>query len=276
MTTHPFTIASYRYSIAVVNTIKIFFRSLMFWSPRVWIFFWVVAKPDMTVTLNSYKMVLRTGTLRSKIVDLAMATSCIIDDQYLPNGYALNLHNTVIDIGGHIGSFAVRAARETRQGRVLVYEPDPENFQQLEKNIYANHLQNAFTYNIAIASTRGTKCFFRDHLNCAENGFFKKSGSAITVQTITLEDIFRKHNVAYCDLLKIDCEGAEYEILFSTQKELFSKIDKIVMECHNPRFFDIANPAYSYDKMIAFLKNLGYKTRVVHENAMHNLIFAKR
>ena len=129
---------------------------------------------------------------------------------------------------------------------------------------------------MAVSAGKKILPFQKDTINSAESSLYKKGSETIAVPSTTLNDIFLDNKIEHCDFLKIDCEGAEYEILFSAPKELFSKIEKIVMECHTPQFFGIENPAYSYDSMIALLKNLGYKTRIIHENAMHNLIFAKR
>jgi hypothetical protein len=45
-------------------------------------------------------------------------------------------------------------------------------------------------------------------------------------------EIFEKNNIKICSLLKIDCEGAEYEILFNTTDELFRRIENIFFEIH--------------------------------------------
>lgn len=50
--------------------------------------------------------------------------------------------------------------------------------------------------------------------------------------TVTLEGIFKSNNIEKCDLLKMDIEGCEYEVLFSTPMEIFSKIGCICMESH--------------------------------------------
>lgn len=266
----------YRKVIAAINSIKIFFWSLSFLPYKTWLRFWFTFPEEMHININSIPIIVRTRTLPAKIVDLYMATSCIRARQYTPRDFEINKSDTVIDIGAHIGSFSILAAHLAPDGRIFSFEPDLANYAQLTKNINARNAKNVAARQYAISATRGTIAFQSDSLNTAESSIYKKGTRTINVVSTTLEDIFKQENIEMCNYLKLDCEGAEYEILFSTPKELFSKIDKIVMECHNPRFFNIANPAYSYDKMIAFLKNLGYKIRVVHENAMHNLIFAKR
>jgi hypothetical protein len=53
----------------------------------------------------------------------------------------------------------------------------------------------------------------------------------LTVDTITLDTVFA--DVQDCNLLKLDCEGSEYEIMYSASDETLSKIEKIVCEFNN-------------------------------------------
>ncbi len=268
--------AFYRKAIAVINSIKIFFSSLAFLPFTTWLSFWLTFPEEITVSIDNIPIIIRTRTLPVKIVDLYMATSCIRARQYTPPGFEIRTSDTVIDIGAHIGSFSLLVARNAPNGRVLSFEPDPDNYAQLTKNINASGTKNVVARQYAVSAKRGTITFQRDRLNTAESSLYKKGTETVEVTSTTLEDIFKQENIKICNYLKLDCEGAEYEILFSAPKELFLRVEKIVMECHAPQFFGINDKKCSYDNMITFLKNLGYKTRVVRENAMHNLIFAKR
>src|SRR6266508_6011309 len=52
------------------------------------------------------------------------------------------------------------------------------------------------------------------------------------VKAVSLKDIFDAHAVEQCDFLKLDCEGAEYDILFSLAVDYFRRIKRIAMEYH--------------------------------------------
>ena len=47
-----------------------------------------------------------------------------------------------------------------------------------------------------------------------------------------LSDIFKENDIDNCDLLKLDCEGAEYDILYNTPEEILNKIDQMAIEVH--------------------------------------------
>ena len=59
------------------------------------------------------------------------------------------------------------------------------------------------------------------------------AGPGITVPALTLGQAFERHGIARCDLLKIDCEGAEFEILLGLAPEVFARVARIVLEYHD-------------------------------------------
>lgn len=262
--------------IEAVNSLKLVFWSLKFLPPGTWFRFWFLWTPDTVVSLKDHRFVIRTESLPAKIVDLYMAASCVLAEQYSPKGFDIKLNDTVIDIGAHIGSFTVLAGKRAKNGRVLAYEPDPANYKQLEKNIKANNLSNVILSSDAVLDRQATIPFHKDTFNTAESSVFKLGNETISIKSTTLADIFTEQKIERCDLLKIDCEGAEYDILFHALPTMMDKIDKIVMECHAPGYFDIINEAYTPKRMAAYLIKSGFETKTVYENKLHSLIFAKR
>jgi FkbM family methyltransferase len=68
----------------------------------------------------------------------------------------------------------------------------------------------------------------------------------------SLQDIFDEFNVLTCDLLKLDCEGAEYDIFFCSSQETLRKIRRISMEYH------IGFNNNSVEQLEQFLINHGF------------------
>ena len=79
----------------------------------------------------------------------------------------------------------------------------------------------------------------------------------------------QKHNVDRINYLKLDCEGAEFEILFNASKETIQKIEKIVMELHT-------SGERTKDKMLKFLQDNGFNTSIDHYGENLYMIYSKR
>ena len=98
---------------------------------------------------------------------------------------------------------------------------------------------------------------------------------SVKVKCITLEDIFNEYKINQCDFLKMDCEGAEYDILLSTGGETLRKIKQINMEYHLPQFFGVGSPDL-FPKLISHLKNAGFEVSVKKENYQRGYIYARQ
>jgi hypothetical protein len=55
----------------------------------------------------------------------------------------------------------------------------------------------------------------------------------LEVPSTSLDAIFAEREIEQCDLLKMDCEGAEYEILFAASDDTLRRIRRIVLEYHD-------------------------------------------
>lgn len=265
-----------QYRIVFANTFWLFKRSFTLLPFSSWVHWWFYPLSQKRITINGVPISLR-GRLRDTIVDGYMAVSCLAEEQYNPPGFVLQNGETVVDIGGHIGSFALYAAsRVGPQGRVFVYEPAPDNNAQLLRNVAQSGFLNVRAYAVAVAGSTGARPFFYDNANTAMHGLYQKTHNAFTVPALTLADIFSQNNIARCHFLKIDCEGAEYEILYNTPQTVLQKIDRIAMEYHNPPFYGLNEQEHDPRHLVAFLREAGFSVRVAPENRMHGLLFATR
>ena len=76
---------------------------------------------------------------------------------------------------------------------------------------------------------------------------------SIDVEVVSLSDIINELALPKIDLLKLDCEGSEFDILLNTSKKIFENIKEIVLEVHE-------SPASSHSKsdLASFLQSVGY------------------
>lgn len=140
---------------------------------------------------------------------------------------------TVIDIGAHIGAFAVLAAK--RGATVYAFEPEPENFDLLKCNI-AGHDVRAFRN--AVVGKPGKVQIYKWEKSKGNTGsytmYYGQDGPSFEAWGITLAEALILAGGA-CDLLKLDCEGAEYDILMSARPETLRAVSRIILEWHISR-----------------------------------------
>ncbi len=139
---------------------------------------------------------------------------------------------TVIDIGAHYGFFAVRCA-EAGAKVIHSFEPNKDNF-KIMSDVTAG-FDCIRRHNVAVLDGSVNEICMADHGCCAR--VIPDNGTTRTV-SMSMEDI-----MLYFDsndlLLKMDCEGSEFEILFNTSDAALRKFEYILIEIH-----DRLNPNY--------------------------------
>lgn len=154
---------------------------------------------------------------------------------YSPSGYEIQHGDTIIDIGANIGVFALYAASQAPDVKVYAYEPFPDNAKWLRQNVLNSKLDNIYVHEQAVGAESGVR-----HLQVNSDDWIMHSlygeGTAsqrgLRVDCISFDEIMSSNNIARCDLLKIDCEGSEYEILQRCAPETLARVRRIVGEFH--------------------------------------------
>lgn len=144
-------------------------------------------------------------------------------------------NSVIVDIGANIGFFSIYALINGAK-KVYCYEPNSQAFKILKKNIIQNSLPNKiFAFQKAITSNNGK--FISIPLNSSPynqvtKNLIKKNFKYEKVSTASLNNQILINNIKNIDLLKIDCEGAEYNIFPSLTKKTIKIIKEIRMEVH--------------------------------------------
>lgn len=158
----------------------------------------------------------------------------VIFEQFVEPPYPADISRSqvVVDIGAQIGAFTVWAAR--KGARVFAYEPYPPNFAALERNVARNNLEKVSLNKSAIAGMPGPKKLFlpADKTHSGRPSLFSHRGSeTIDVECSTLEEVMATHRLERIDLLNLDCQGAEYDIIYKASPEMIARISTIVVKC---------------------------------------------
>ncbi|MCG8580170.1 MAG: FkbM family methyltransferase [Bacteroidales bacterium] len=139
----------------------------------------------------------------------------------------------VIDIGANVGFFSLFAANNLgEKSQVIAIEPEKENYSVLTEN--TKHEEKIKLINAAISSKSGHDyLYLKNSLNSSL--MYAEKACKIEVQTQTLEEVIGRYDLKRIDFLKIDCEGAEYEIIENLAPEIFKIIKVISLEFHDNR-----------------------------------------
>ena len=144
---------------------------------------------------------------------------------------------------------------------------------KIEENISANKLSNITLEQIAISNTNSYSEFYISNTHSGCHSLFKRDdlGEKISVKTMTLENYCEVNKIGKINLLKLDCEGAEYDI-FNSLSESFLKnnIEKISMEYH-----DVINE-HKHEEIVNLLKNNNFRVEInngyiyaINKNLIH-------
>ncbi len=193
---------------------------------------------------------------------------------------ALPPEPVVVDVGANAGFFAIQLLSKVERARVFAYEPMPANVNALRQTIQQNPRLQESIQLFPVAVT-GQPLDSLDLFAEAEEksqvvasafaGFNPNNTQKITVPCVTLTDILLQNNLNAVDLLKVDCEGSEYDILYQTAPELIRRIRRIVVEVH-----DLDGEQNNLMALNGYVRSLGYATTHQPINAFCHALEAVR
>jgi FkbM family methyltransferase len=129
-----------------------------------------------------------------------------------------------VDVGAHIGLYAVRAARELGdRGRVLAFEPNPSARAQLEENLALNDRSNVIVVAAAAAAASGRATLHvpataDPSFSSLEGGRFAE-GAPVEIETETIDTAVAGRALSP-SVIKIDVEGGELDVLRGAERTI--------------------------------------------------------
>jgi FkbM family methyltransferase len=208
-----------------------------------------------------YLMRLRDGATFQvrNFMDAWIVKEVYLDRDYERYGVAIQPGWTVVDIGACLGGFAVFAARRAPGVRVHAFEPAPESYRLLRQNLDLNQAANVTAHPLAVAAASGPLTLYTFAHHAEQNSVTPTRShsisTAVTVEGLTLSDLFEQLDIERCDFLKVDCEGAEFDILLKAPPELFGRVRHICMEYHD------GVTAFSHADLLRHFERLGFQAR---------------
>lgn len=249
--------------------ISVFLKSMKIvknWYLIPFIYFRLIIEKHAVLSLrNGYKI-----KLRVRSTDLQAFFNVWIIQEYNKPDYEILEKDIIVDIGAHIGLFTIYVSQFCKKGKIFSFEPVEENYKLLLENIQLNKIENVIAVKKAVSGGEKTIKIYLNE-DQAAHSTYSHGNRFIETESISLKEIIDHNSIQKCNFLKIDCEGAEYDILKFVPDEYFKIIMKIGMEYH------FSDTKYNLLRELKErLQKMDYK---IQENPLLNglgLLFAKR
>ncbi|MGH8961042.1 MAG: FkbM family methyltransferase [Jatrophihabitantaceae bacterium] len=176
----------------------------------------------------------------------------------------------VLDVGSHVGAFATNLATARDDVRVECYEPSPDTARYLQDNVDQNCLSaRVHVYEKAMAGAEGSALLDDNSGASVHNGLVRQDHrlvdgddapgrrATISVATTTFDKAVADAP-APLDVVKLDCEGGEYELVYASSTASWASVQRVVMEYHPVE-------SESWDELRAWFADVGLHA-VRHES----------
>jgi len=157
----------------------------------------------------------------------------------------------VIDVGGNVGDSSLLYSALGAK-KIIMIEPQPKFFEFAEENLKLNNeFVNIELINAGLSASNGYLSINYEH--SADHFQFKEDQkNGVRIPKLTLEEILSNYNSSNF-VLKLDCEGCEYDILLNSPDQILNKFDAILLEFHS----GFKNISYR-------LQNLGFSVKILN------------
>jgi len=158
------------------------------------------------------------------------------------------------DLGAHVGFFTLLASHFVGdQGRVVAFEPNPDNIKYLKKHIEWNKRRNITVFEAAIGDRNCLVSF--DPCRRSAMGSICSTGS-MTVQMLSLDYLYEAANIPAPQIIKIDIEGSECMALKGAQK--------LISECR-PVIFVSSHGGELHQDCVSLFGELDYRVDYIDD-----------
>lgn len=202
-----------------VNMKSLFFTALCL---KGWVYArlgWQATSKEVVLSLKQVKL----------CVDVARAELISLWEIWHERCYdavAVDHPGCVVDVGANVGAFSLYQAIAKHAEHVIAFEPSPQVFTRLAKNIEINGLKNVRVVNAAVGDQPGELSFSEGRMSA--NCRVSETGST-KVACVRLDDELK--DVPSIDILKIDTEGYEINVLRGASETL-KKTRRVALELH--------------------------------------------
>ncbi len=183
--------------------------------------------------------------------DVGIVRNCIDMDGFSYWHQGSPYTGIVVDLGAHIGGFTCAVARTA--DHVFAYEASTANYDLLVKNVEINNLKNVTCFHRAVGNGEDKEIVFCGS-STSPSTLYVDGGATETIKGIGLEEILSVAGNDIC-LLKMDCEGGEYELFMDASEDLIRSFEIMATEIHT-------HPKYTHQQFITKIESSGFRSKI--------------
>lgn len=232
---------------------------------------------------NSSKEIIESIKIRIKEIPIEKPVMDISDSEPIFNNYEeffvkkiyddfnISDKKIVLDIGANVGLWSKYIIYKG-SSKVYCFEPNRKALEHLNKTFKAEN--NVTIFNLGIYKEKSKIPFYIDESNSLVSSVLSDSNNqpSYEIECITLKDALEMTGETKIDLVKMDIEGAEFEVIDNLDSYISSKIDSFLIEYHD---FYFADGDFKISSMEKKLVDLGYQIQR-SKNPDSRFIFASR
>jgi FkbM family methyltransferase len=173
-------------------------------------------------------------------------------------------------VGAYIGTFSILASSKVKRGKVYAVEASKEAFKLLRSNISLNEISNIEAFHLALSDSIGICRLYHDTKgNWGHSTVKNYHSQSEEVECSTLEAFLDQNGITKCDLIKLNCEGAEYPILLTSSVDVLRRFNVILVLYHNDLWTN-----NSESELITHLESCGFAITLRNQSEKRGWIIA--
>ena len=140
-----------------------------------------------------------------------------------------------LDIGAHVGTFSALFGKLHPTATIDCFEPSPDTFEFLRRNIADNGLDDRIhVHQKALAGETGFAIFDLQGAGSGHNhlAFGELEGAGVRVETVAFDEVVAAAR-GPVEVIKMDCEGGEYDLVYKSSPESWATVERLVLEYHD-------------------------------------------
>jgi FkbM family methyltransferase len=187
---------------------------------------------------------------------------------------------TFFDIGANIGYYSLITSILIEDGEVHAFEPTPELAERIRYNAKLNGLHNIKVNQAGVSDHDGEIELHICQDDSEGNSLvaFEADWPTVIVPVLKIDSYIKQNAIKYVNVIKLDCEGAEFSVLRGCQQLMQSEFPPVIIMEFNPETL-ISSP-YTIEEIISYISDLNYKFYILEklksgDISVYNLLLIK-